>query len=261
MILKNDDRTKAVEIATRQKILFLSRTIPVPPSIITARKKFEGEYGLDDYKYYCYNDEQQKKYVGLLTSSRIQMRLILSLVFAILPGVSLVPLLACSDIAAAPNNEVRLISSSYSPEEEEQQQQQQQQDSRSTADAARLLLDDVHKTTNKRQKEFLMKQMTLDDQRLVQCEEESSSVSAEKNAMDWEQCFFYGTTADGVSSRSPSSSTSMNSDANKMYDSNNDKDRYKTVDERIPLPSSPSSSFGNNAVKISFGGRSKIPTW
>jgi hypothetical protein len=258
MILNSDDLTKAAEVATLQKNKFLinkistSRTIPVQPSpSITARKKSESD-GLDDC--YCYNDEQQYS-MGLLAGGRIQMKLIISLVFALLPGVSLVPLLASSAVAAAPNNEVRMISSSFSPE------QQQQQERGSTADAARFLLDDVQRTTNKRQKQSIMKQMTLDDQRLAQCEEESL-LSSGKNVMDWEQCFFYGTT-NGVSSRSPSNSASTSASGdgkNKLlYDINNDEDRYKTSDERIPLPSS--SSFGNNAAKISSGEMSKIPTW
>jgi hypothetical protein len=257
MILNNDDRTKAAEVATRQKNMFLinkistPRTIPVQPSpSLTARKKSKSD-DLDDC--YCYNDEQQYT-MGLLAGGRIQMRLIISLLFALLPGVSLVPLLASSAVAAAPNNEVRMISSSFSPE------QQQQQERRSTAGAARLLLDDVQRTTNRRQKQSIMKQMTLDDQRLAQCQEESS-LSSRKNVMDWEQCFFYGAT-NGVSSRSPSSSDSTSASGNdkyKHYDSNNDEDRYKTSDERIPLLSS--SSFGYNAAKISSGEKSKIPTW
>ena len=216
-------------------------TIPVQPSpsiIITTRKKSESD-GRDDN--YGYNDEQQYS-MGLLAGGRIQMRLIVSLVFALLPGVSLVPLLASSAVAAAPNNEVRMISSSFSPE-----QQQQQQERRSTADAARLLLNDAQRTTNKSQKQSIMKQMALDDQRLAQCEEESL-LSSGKNVIDWEQCFFYGTT-NGVSSRSPSSSSSASASA-----SGDDKNKLF-----IPLPSS--SSFGDNAAKISSGEKSKIPTW
>ena len=250
MILNKDDRTKAAEVATRQKSLLVmnkistSMTIPTQPSpsIITSRKKSKSD-GRDDC--YGYNDEKQQYSMGLLAGGRIQMRLIVSLVFALLPGVSLVPLLASSAVAAAPNNEVRMISSSsFSPE----QQQQQQQERRSTADAARLLLNDAQRTTNKSQKQSIMKQMALDDQRLAQCEEESL-LSSGKNVIDWEQCFFYGTT-NGVSSRSPSSSSSSASasasgdDKNKLF---------------IPLPSS--SSFGDNAAKISSGEKSKIPTW
>ena len=253
MILNKDDRTKAAEVATRQKTLFAmnkistSMTIPVQPSspsiIITTRKKAESD-GRDDN--YGYNDEQQYS-MGLLAGGRIQMRLIVSLVFALLlPGVSLVPLLASSAVAAAPNNEVRMISSSFSPE-----QQQQQQERRSTADAARLLLNDAQRTTNKSQKQSIMKQMALDDQRLAQCEEESL-LSSGKNVIDWEQCFFYGTT-NGVSSRSPSSSSSSNASASASA-SGDDKNKLF-----IPLPSS--SSFGDNAAKISSGEKSKIPTW
>ena len=252
MILNKDDRTKAAEVATRQKILFAmnkistSMTIPVQPSspsiIITTRKKSESD-GRDDN--YGYNDEQQYS-MGLLAGGRIQMRLIVSLVFALLPGVSLVPLLASSAVAAAPNNEVRMISSSFSPE-----QQQQQQERRSTADAARLLLNDAQRTTNKSQKQSIMKQMALDDQRLAQCEEESL-LSSGKNVIDWEQCFFYGTT-NGVSSRSPSSSSNASASASASA-SVDDKNKLF-----IPLPSS--SSFGDNAAKISSGEKSKIPTW
>ena len=251
MILNKDDRTKAAEVATRQKKLFAinkissSMTIPVlqpSPSIITSRKTSESD-GRDDY--YGYNDEQQYS-MGLLAGGRIQMRLIVSLVFALLPGVSLVPLLASSAVAAAPNNEVRMISSSFSPE-----QQQQQQERRSTADAARLLLNDAQRTTNKSQKQSIMKQMALDDQRLAQCEEESL-LSSGKNVIDWEQCFFYGTT-NGVSSRSPSSSSNGSASASASA-SVDDKNKLF-----IPLPSS--SSFGDNAAKISSGEKSKIPTW
>ena len=253
MILNKDDRTKAAEVATRQKTLSAmnkistSMTIPVQPSpsIITSRKKSESD-GRDDC--YGYNDEQQYS-MGLLAGGRIQMRLIVSLVFALLPGVSLVPLLASSAVAAAaPNNEVRMISSSFSPE-----QQQQQQERRSTADAARLLLNDAQRTTNKSQKQSIMKQMALDDQRLAQCEEESL-LSSGKNVIDWEQCFFYGTT-NGVSSRSPSSSSSSNASASASASASGD-DKNKLF---IPLPSS--SSFGDNAAKISSGEKSKIPTW
>ena len=249
MILNKDDRTKAAEVATRQKILFAmnkistSMTIPTQPSpsIITSRKKSKSD-GRDDC--YGYNDEKQQYSMGLLAGGRIQMRLIVSLVFALLPGVSLVPLLASSAVAAAPNNEVRMISSSFSPE-----QQQQQQERRSTADAARLLLNDAQRTTNKSQKQSIMKQMALDDQRLAQCEEESL-LSSGKNVIDWEQCFFYGTT-NGVSSRSPSSSSNASASASASVD-----DKNKLF---IPLPSS--SSFGDNAAKISSGEKSKIPTW
>jgi hypothetical protein len=252
MILNKDDRTKAAEVATRQKKLHAmnkirtSLTIPVQepsPSIITSRKKSESD-GRDDC--YGYNDEQQYTMGLLAGGGRIQMRLIVSLVFALLPGVSLVPLLASSAVAAAPNNEVRMISSSFSPE-----QQQQQQERRSTADAARLLLNDAQRTTNKSQKQSIMKQMALDDQRLAQCEEESL-LSSGKNVIDWEQCFFYGTT-NGVSSRSPSSSSNSNASASASA-SGDDKNKLF-----MPLPSS--SSFGDNAAKISSGEKSKIPTW
>ncbi|OEU19630.1 hypothetical protein FRACYDRAFT_235688 [Fragilariopsis cylindrus CCMP1102] len=199
MILNKDDRTKAAEVATRQTTLFAmnkistSMTIPTQPlpSIITSRKKSKSD-GRDDC--YGYNDEKQQYSMGLLAGGRIQMRLIVSLVFALLPGVSLVPLLASSAVAAAPTyNEVRMIPSSFSPEQ--QQQQHQQQERRSTADAARLLLNDAQTTTNKSQKKSIMKQMALDDQRLAQCEEDSL-LSSGKNVIDWEQCFFYGTTND-----------------------------------------------------------------
>ena len=258
MILNKDDRTKAAEVATRQKSLLVmnkistSMTIPTQPSpsIITSRKKSKSD-GRDDC--YGYNDEKQQYSMGLLAGGRIQMRLIVSLVFALLlPGVSLVPLLASSAVAAAPNNEVRMISSSsFSPE----QQQQQQQERRSTADAARLLLNDAQRTTNKSQKQSIMKQMALDDQRLAQCEEESL-LSSGKNVIDWEQCFFYGTT-NGVSSRSPSSKSPSTSSSNASASASaSGDDKNKLF---IPLPSS--SSFGNNAAKISSGEKSKIPTW
>ena len=137
-----------------------------------------------------------------------------------------------------------MISSSFSPE-------QQQQERRSTADAARLLLNDAQRTTNKSQKQSIMKQMALDDQRLAQCEEESL-LSSGKNVIDWEQCFFYGTT-NGVSSRSPSSSSNSNASASASA-SGDDKNKLF-----MPLPSS--SSFGDNAAKMSSGEKSKIPTW
>lgn len=226
MILKTNDRMKAAETAPR-KIVFLNNkiiTLRTKPS--TARESKGYNNNDDDH----HNDNQK-------CTIKIQMRLIRYLVFALLPGVSLIPSMPCSAITAPistttsttmNDNETRLISSPYSPENQEV--------NRATDDAARLLLDDVGKV--KPYSKSLKKQIALEDRRLAQCEESSSG----NNNIHWEQCFFYGT-----------GGTSTNSNVIQIYD-----EEHKNDDEKLSLPSS--SPLGNNPVEVGAG-KSKIPTW
>ena len=178
------------------------------------------------------NDNGQQYYVR---SARIQMRLILSLMFAFLPGVTQLPLMARSAIVATPTTTVTVTNIAAPAPSASLLLDQEEISRRRSADAARLLLDTGGDGSSKRyyNSERIKKQMDMQDRRLENCQESSE-------AGNWEQCFFYGTDT-----------------ATSNFD---DEMGLKIDDKKAALSSSSSSSFSKASVKTGYE-KSKIPTW
>jgi len=162
--------------------------------------------------------------------SKIHLRLVISLLFAVLPGETLIPSLAHGLAPVSASAPVSMIgidtASSYvmlsnlPPDSDPQL-------ARQSADAARLLLEDY--TVKKRPKlpASVKRQMDLQDNRLANCQE-SSEVG------NWDQCFFYGMDT-------PTSDVADGERATYYYFGNG---------VTSSTPSSPTAI-----------GKSKIPTW
>ena len=132
--------------------------------------------------------------------AKIQIRLVISLVFGFLPGVSQVPSLASSAVplvtAAAATTTTGVTdfaqttataasSSPYNLELDELSSR------RRSMDAARLMLEDYSGKKRARLPDSVKKQMDMQDRRLAICQEFS------RDEWDWEQCFYYGTNNGG----------------------------------------------------------------
>jgi hypothetical protein len=115
--------------------------------------------------------------------AKIQMRLVISLMFAFLPGVTQLPSLARS--AVVPVVTAATSSSSFLDADELLSSRRQ------SMDAARLLLDDSNGKARPKIPAAIKKQMDLQDRRLSICQE------LPRYAWDWEQCFYYGTDTGG----------------------------------------------------------------
>lgn len=119
--------------------------------------------------------------------AKIQMRLAISLMFVVLPGVTQVPSLARGAVPAvatttnAPN--IAPATSSYLSSLDSDELLSR----RRSMDAARLTLEDYSGKKRPKIPGTLKKQMDMQDRRLSLCQELST------DAFDWEQCFYYGT--------------------------------------------------------------------
>ena len=126
-----------------------------------------------------------------ITLSKIHMKLMISLLFAIFPGVTEFPALARSvvpgidssirtvgDRTIATGPTAAVSSSSLDPDE--------LLGRRRSMDAARLLLEDYSGKKRTKIPVTVKKQMDMQDRRLALCQELS------RDAWDWEQCFFFG---------------------------------------------------------------------
>lgn len=144
------------------------------------------------------NSNDDRYSMGL---AKIQMRLVFSLAFGFLPGLSQVPSLAGSAVplvtaaaTATTTSGVPTIAqttatvaspSSYNLEPDELLSR------RRSMDAARLMLEDYSGKKRARLPDSVKKQMDMQDRRLAICQEFS------RDEWDWEQCFYYGTNNGG----------------------------------------------------------------
>mmetsp|Transcript_7431 Transcript_7431/g.18210 ORF Transcript_7431/g.18210 Transcript_7431/m.18210 type:complete len:202 (+) Transcript_7431:68-673(+) len=109
----------------------------------------------------------------------IQMRLVIPLMFAFLPGLTQLPSLARSAVPDV----VTQAPSTMDPDE--------LLGRRRTMDAARLTLEDYSGRKGGKIPTSVKKQIDMQDRRLAICQEMS------KDEWEWEQCFYYGTTNGG----------------------------------------------------------------
>mmetsp|Transcript_12572 Transcript_12572/g.29761 ORF Transcript_12572/g.29761 Transcript_12572/m.29761 type:complete len:211 (+) Transcript_12572:141-773(+) len=126
-----------------------------------------------------------------ITVAKIHMHLMISLLFAVFPGVTQFPAVARSVVPSI-NSSTSTVglpsiaigptvvgsSSSLDPDE--------LLDRRRSMDAARLLLEDYSGKKRAKIPISVKKQMDMQDRRLALCQELS------RDAWDWEQCFFFG---------------------------------------------------------------------
>ena len=119
--------------------------------------------------------------------ANFQMRLIASLVFAFIPGLTQVPFLASSTVLTVPTIAQAPATAAVSPSSIDPEDLL---DRRRSMDAARLLLDDY---SGKRGKipTSLKKQIDMQDRRLAICQDMT------RDEWEWEQCFYYGTNSGG----------------------------------------------------------------
>ena len=126
--------------------------------------------------------EKQRHSVGLAS---IHVRLMASLAFAVMPGLTQLPLLATATVpvvTAVPTTQAAASPSSMNSEDF--------LDRKRSMDAARLMLEDY---SGKRGKipDSIKKQIDMQDRRLAICQDMS------RDEWEWEQCFYYGTNNGG----------------------------------------------------------------
>jgi hypothetical protein len=160
------------------------------------------------------NEQHQYYSMGL---AKIQMRLVISLMFAVLPGVTQLPSLARS---AVPVPDVPAVVTAASSSSNEMISSQRQ-----SMDAARLLLDDSIGKRRPKIPDSIKKQMDLQDRRLSICQELS------RDEWEWEQCFYYGTDTGGGGALYFDSGMFVE---NKSNDNNNPADKTPVAKQKIP---------------------------
>ena len=160
------------------------------------------------------NEQHQYYSMGL---AKIQMRLVISLMFAVLPGVTQLPSLARS---AVPVPDVPAVVTAASSSSNEMISSQRQ-----SMDAARLLLDDSIGKRRPKIPDSIKKQMDLQDRRLSICQELS------RDEWEWEQCFYYGTDTGGGGALYFDSGIFVE---NKSNDNNNLADKTPAAKQKIP---------------------------
>jgi len=198
-----------------------------------------------------------------LELTKIRARMLISLLFAVLPGGTvlvaipppaahglLVPIATSASpsvpsiaaAAAAPSSTTisNAINDALSPSSLGLSSDQlTTSDQRRSADVGRLLLEDFNGRKRPKLPASVKRQMDLQDNRLANCQESSE-------AGNWEQCFFYGTD-NALGSNSDTSDGDSNS-------SNGKGNQYFGSGTTSPTPSS-SMAKGNG------NGKPKIPTW
>ena len=130
--------------------------------------------------------ENQRHSIGLAS---IHVRLMASLAFAVMPGLTQLPLIATATVpvaTAVPSTQAasKTVASPPSMNSEDFL------DRKRSMDAARLMLEDY---SGKRGKipESIKKQIDMQDRRLAICQDMS------RDEWEWEQCFYYGTNNGG----------------------------------------------------------------
>ena len=161
------------------------------------------------------NEQHQYYSMGL---AKIQMRLVISLMFAVLPGLTQLPSLARS---AVPVPAVPVVSTVASSTADEMLSSRRQ-----SMDAARLLLDDSIGKRRAKIPDAVKKQMDLQDRRLSICEELS------RDEWEWEQCFYYGTETGGGGALYFDSGIFVENKSN--TNNNNPADKTAVAKQNIP---------------------------
>eukprot|EP00534_Pseudo-nitzschia_fraudulenta_P013908 CAMPEP_0201241696 /NCGR_PEP_ID=MMETSP0852-20130820/35084_1 /ASSEMBLY_ACC=CAM_ASM_000632 /TAXON_ID=183588 /ORGANISM="Pseudo-nitzschia fraudulenta, Strain WWA7" /LENGTH=214 /DNA_ID=CAMNT_0047538069 /DNA_START=49 /DNA_END=693 /DNA_ORIENTATION=+ len=123
-------------------------------------------------------------------SAKIQMRLVISLMFAVLPGVIQVPSSLAIGGGGGGGGNTNVPLAAVTAASSLERSDTTMVDKKRSADAARLLLEDYGGgSKNYKRPETpasVKRQMDMQDHRLANCHESSE-------AGNWEQCFFWGT--------------------------------------------------------------------
>lgn len=181
MIVKHTIANEQIKSATMRSSSHPMTSVRIPNSQANVVGK---EYENDIVKQY--------EYPTIL--AKIQMRFVVSLMFAFLPGLTQIPSLARSAVpvvlvtTTTTTTGVPGIAPASATAASSDSLNQDDLLSRSRSmDAARLIMDDYSGKRRAKIPVSVKKQMDMQDRRLEICQEVS------RDEWEWEQCFYYGT--------------------------------------------------------------------